>query len=359
MPALALLPLAFLAATAAAATPAVATIDAAISALERERQFSGAIVVEAAGQPILTKGYGFADRENEIPFTIDTIAQVGSLTKQFTAMTALVLADEGRLHLFRPIKTYLPEVPEAAANITLNQLMTHTAGLPEYCGEDFTKLAVAELISRCLAGPLLFEPGTRSEYSNTGFSVVAATIERVTGQPLEKVMAEKVLVPNGLLHTGYHFSDETGLTFSYGYDQGKREDVIHRRIAAMGEDWWALKGNGGMQAPARDMMRWAHVMRGEGALRAQTVRAATTPRHAADERSHEAYGWYVFFDNDGETLQVSHSGSDGVFFSYFWENPRDGYFFYLVGNGGEEVSRDAVREVRRILYDAGGGPPGQ
>ena len=82
-----------------------------------------------------------------------------------------------------------------------------------------------------------------------------------------------------------------------------------------------------------------------------------TSRYPEDARTHVAYGWYVFFDNDGEILQVSHSGSDGVFYSYFWQNPRNDFFFYLVGNAGEEVSRDAVRAVRSILFEAGDGPP--
>ena len=337
---------------------AAADVDAALDEMRQARDFSGALIVEVGDRRLLAKGYGFADREAEIPFTINTIAQVGSITKHFTAMTALLLADEGKLHLYRPISLYLPEAPQPGASVTLDQLMTHTAGLPEYCGEDdFIPLSRDELINECLSRPLLFEPGSRSEYSNGGFSIVAAIIERVTGRKLEDVMEERLFKPNGLDRTGYLFPNEKGLAFAYGYEAGARQEVISRRIAALGDDWWALKGNGGLQASARDMARWRRVLRGAGNIRLQTIGAATSPRHASEPRIYAAYGLNVVFDDDGETLQVSHSGSDGVFFSYFWMSPRDDSFFYLVGNAGEEVTRDAAREVRRILYEAGGGSP--
>ena len=333
-------------------------VDQSLENLERERGFAGAVIIESGNRTLLERGYGYADRENKVPFTVDTIAQIGSITKHFTAMTALVLADEGKLHLYRPIKTYLPDAPEPGASVTLDQLMTHTAGLAEYCGaDDFTPLSKSDLIARCLSQPLLFEPGTKSEYSNAGFSIVGAVIEQVTGRRLEDVMTEKLFAPNGLNRTGYLFSDEKGRSFAYGYDGEERQEVISRRIAKIDDDWWALKGNGGIQASARDMARWRRVLLGQGKVKAQTVRAATTPRHPSDARTYEGYGLYVAFDNDGEVLQISHSGSDGVFFSYFWINPRDDTFFYLVGNSGEAVSKDAVREVRRRLYEAGGGGP--
>jgi hypothetical protein len=103
--------------------------------------------------------------------------------------------------------------------------------------------------------------------------------------------------------------------------------------------------------------RWRRVLRGAGKIKPQTIRAATAPRHPSEPRIYASYGLNVMFDDDGETIHVSHSGSDGVFFSYFWMSPRDDSFFYLVGNAGEEVTRVAVREVRRILYEAGGGGP--
>ncbi|MGD9801161.1 MAG: serine hydrolase domain-containing protein [Parvularculaceae bacterium] len=336
------------------------SIDQELRRLETDGGFAGALIVEAGGKPILERGYGLADRENGTPFTVDTVAQIGSITKQFTAIAALTLADDGLLHLYRPIRTYLPEAPEPGASLTINQLMTHTSGLAEYCGEDdFEPLSRDRLIVECLSKPLAFEPGTRSEYSNVGFSIVAAIIERVTGDSLEKVLDERIFRPNGLKRTGYHFDANDGGSYAYGYDEDVRQENISVRIDDLGDDWWVLKGNGGIQASARDMQTWAHVLRGEGSLRRQTIRAFTTPRNNSDPRSQEAYGWFVFFDNDGEVLQVSHSGSDGVFFSYFWQDPRDDFFFYLVGNNGEEISKEAVRAVRKMLFDAGDGPPGE
>lgn len=333
-------------------------LDSTLEKFERDRGFSGAIVVEAGAHSILKKGYGFADRENRIPFTVDTVAQVGSLTKQFTAIAALLLADEGVLHLYKPVREYLPNAPEPGAGLTLHQLMTHSSGLPEYCGEDdFEPMSRDTLIARCLSLPLIFKPGSNSEYSNPGFSIVAAVIESVTGKDLETVLQEKVFTPNGMDATGYRFKDRKDLQFAYGYADNEKQEVISKRIATLGDDWWVLKGNGGIQASANDMRRWRRVLQGEGEIDRQTLQAFMTPRFPDDERVGIAYGWYVVSGDDGKIIQISHSGSDGVFFSYFWLNPRDDYFFYMVGNSGEEAARDAVREVRRILFEAGDGPP--
>ena len=211
-------------------------IGEAMKSFETDRGFSGALIVEANGEPVMEAGYGYADRENEIPFTIDTVAQIGSLTKQFTAIAALTLADEGLLHLYQPIKTYLPEAPEQAARITLHQLMTHSSGMPEYCGKgDFIPLSRDEVVSNCLSQPLLFEPGTRSEYSNPGYSVVAAIIERVTGKSLEEILQEKIFAPNGLNTAGYRYNGRDDLSFAYGYDGDEKQPVISDSIDELGK----------------------------------------------------------------------------------------------------------------------------
>lgn len=95
----------------------------------------------------------------------------------------------------------------------------------------------------------------------------------MTGETLEETLRNKIFEPNGLKRTGYHFNLSDGQSCAYGYDNDVCQDNISNRIADLGEDWWVLKGKGGIQASARDMQRWAHVLRGEGALRPQTIRA--------------------------------------------------------------------------------------
>ena len=119
-----------------------------------ENGFGGAVVVEVDGKTLLQAGYGYADREKKLPFSADTTAQIGSITKAFTALAVSQLAAEGKLDLNVPVSTYLPDAAEPAASATLNQLLTHTAGLADYCGDDFDKRTKDELLTVCMAMPL-------------------------------------------------------------------------------------------------------------------------------------------------------------------------------------------------------------
>jgi CubicO group peptidase (beta-lactamase class C family) len=124
---------------------------------------------------------------------------------------------------------------------------------------------------------------------------------------------------------------------------------IAEQIRALGKHWWNLKGNGGMQASALDMHAWYKVLNGDGAL-SQNVRAQlTTPHSPWADGVAEGYGWYCRSDDDGRMRQMSHSGSDGVFFSYYRHRLDRRAFMCFVGNSGEEPAKDVLRKVLGIL----------
>lgn len=326
-----------------------AAIDRILSVLA-EDGFGGAIIASHAGEIILDAGYGYAVREGEIPFTTDTIAQIGSLTKQFTAMAVIDLALRGDIGFDAPVSAYLPGAAEPARNATIHQLLTHSSGMPEYCGRDFDTVTKVDLLQDCMGRPLRFEPGADTAYSNPGYSVLAAVVEAVSGETLEDYLRDTILVPNGLENTGYLYP--AGVPVAHGYLNGRNMGAISGRIADMDGDFWALKGNGGMQATARDMYRWFRALSGDGVLSPRHIELATTPRGASGAGNYEAYGWIVGVDDAGNVARISHAGSDGVFFSYFWWRPQEDVFYYLVGNSGEAQVLEAVRAVRAELRKA-------
>jgi CubicO group peptidase (beta-lactamase class C family) len=330
---------------------ALARIDQRL--VEASADGSGfAVIIERNGEVIFRKGYGFANREKGVAFTTETIAQIGSISKQFTATAALTLVHQGKLSPDAAVKTYLPEAREPLASVTLHQLMTHTGGLPEYCGNDFDRLPLQTMLDDCLSKPLLFAPGTSYAYSNPGFSVVAAIVERVSGETLEDYLRKDILRPNGLDHTGYVFPKRTEAVFAHGYLNGEDQGVISDRIAALGADWWALKGNGGMQASTDDMQRWHRVLAGDGTLAAETLAALRAPHTAWKDGVAEGYGWFFRDEGTGEPRQMSHGGSDGVFFAAYWDRPKDGVFVYFVGNSGEAPVKAALSDVLDIVREA-------
>jgi CubicO group peptidase (beta-lactamase class C family) len=280
---------------------------------------------------------------------VDTIAQIGSITKTFTALAVTQLAVEGRVDLKAPVKIYLPDAAEPAASTTLHALMTHTAGLANYCGKDFEARTQQDLLRVCMARPLAHAPG-KPVYSNMGFSVAAAVVEHVTGMPWEDYLRERVWQPFGMTRTGWTFPTRARSEFAIGYASDQQQTLVSDRLAALNRDSWNLKGNGGLQASAADMYRF---YRG---LLAQppAVREVLMRPHAQTEQPDvmEGYGQFFRLDQQGRPFRVGHSGSDGVFYSYFVMFPQHDAFLYLVGNNGEASVRRALANVLRAVQDA-------
>src|SRR5205085_8611691 len=153
---------------------------------EEARGFSGAVLVDKEGRVILSKGYGLADRARGTRITEDTIFNVGSLAKQFTAAAILKLEMSGKLKTQDLISKYFDGVPEDKRAITIHQLLTHTSGLPrEHSANSYDPANRDEMVRRVLALKLKSAPGAKYEYSNTEYMLLAAIIEKVSGQAYE------------------------------------------------------------------------------------------------------------------------------------------------------------------------------
>lgn len=318
--------------------------------VEHEREgFSGAVVAAVGGKPILEAGYGLADRRRGAAFTPDTVAQIGSITKPLTALAVLDLVLEGEIELDAPVGRYLPDAATPARDVTIHQLLTHTSGMPEYCGPDFKPYSLGDLLRRCMSERLRFEPGTRWAYSNAGYSVLGAVMEAVSGRELDEQLKAEVLAPSGLGSITYFPPEDA--EYARGYSGGKDRGVVSELILELEGDFWAFKGNGGMQASARDMFGLYEALAGRRAFDERLVELALEPREPDGNGNWNSYGWGVGRDPDGAITRISHAGSDGTFFSYFWWNPRTDRFFYLVGNAGEERTIRAALPVRKILSE--------
>jgi CubicO group peptidase (beta-lactamase class C family) len=334
--------------------PVAEAIDRQLTAAAAERGFGGAVLVEVAGEVVLRAGYGYADRKAKTPFTADTTAQVGSVTKSFTALAVSQLVAEGRLRLDVPIRTYLPTAAEPAASATLHQLMTHTAGLDDTCGDDFDRRTRAEVLSVCMAMPLKHAPGEHV-YSNMGLSMVAAAVEAASGRRWEDYLHDRVWRPFGMTGTGWTFASPPAGGFAVGYEKDVPQGVISDRIAALGGADWNLKGNGGIQASANDMHRYYRGLLAQP----KAVRDLVLEPHAdgAEADSKVGYGLFFRLDEQGRPYRAGHGGSDGVFFSFIAIYPGRDAFFYFVGNNGEEPVRTELRGILKTMQDATGTGP--
>ncbi|MDX1393560.1 MAG: serine hydrolase [Gemmatimonadota bacterium] len=198
--------------------------DRFMQAFHDQRRFNGVVLVADEGEILYRGAFGFADDEGG-PNDVSTRFRIASITKQFTAATIMRLVEAGALRLDAPIRDYIPEYPHPAGDsITIEHLLTHTSGIPSYtnlpsfAGEMLaTEMTPGEIVALTWNEPLEFEPGSRFAYNNTGYVLLGWIVERVTGRPYEEALAELVLSPLGLEHTGYDHAKTPAAGHAAGY----------------------------------------------------------------------------------------------------------------------------------------------
>jgi CubicO group peptidase (beta-lactamase class C family) len=201
-------------------------IDALLSNLTKAGKFSGAVLVARDGKILLRKGYGFANLEKRIPFTPDTPHHVASISKMFTAMAVLKLRDQNSLKLEASICVYLEPCPKIWQAVTMQDLMRHTSGIPDYEEKQglYSKAylefmtrsdATEKILLQARKDKLEFKPGTRFKYSNTGYVLLSSIVEKVSGKPFNQAVHDLVLEPAGLKNTGMFEAGMTGISSGY------------------------------------------------------------------------------------------------------------------------------------------------
>ena len=191
---------------------------------------------------------------------------LGSLTKQLTATAILRLEADGLLSVDDPVGRHLDGLTPEQERITLHQLLTHTAGLPEALGDDGDVIDRQGFIDLVAATPLDRPPGQEYAYSNVGYSLLAAVIEVVTGRSYDEHLQEEVLEPAGLTSTGYRLPDLDERDLAVGYDGDRRIGRPTELPWADDGPYWHLRGNGGILSTAEDVHRWHLALLGDRIL---------------------------------------------------------------------------------------------
>jgi CubicO group peptidase (beta-lactamase class C family) len=250
--------------------------------------FSGTVLIAKEGKIVLHRGYGMANRENSIHNSKDSVYDIASITKQFTAAAIMKLEMQGKLNTNDLLSKYLPGVPADKSAITMHQVLTHTAGLKNYSGGDYEVATRDETVKRILSAPLESEPGKKFAYSNAGYTLLAAIIERVSGEPYEKFLNRNLFKPAGMKLTGYRLAEWKKTKLVTGYAEGKNQGTPLDHAWDKTGPYWNLFGNGGMLSTAGDLYKWAQALEGE-----QILSAAAKQKLFAPFLNNYAYGWRV------------------------------------------------------------------
>jgi len=295
---------------------------------------SGSLVVARDGELVHCTGFGIADREAGVAAECDTVYDIQSITKQFTAAAIVSLEMMGALRVSDPIAEYLGPVPADKREITLHQLLTHTAGLSAAVGGDYEPLSREEIVAEALESELRSPPGAEYRYSNVGYSLLAAIIEKVSGMGYEEFLAERLFAPAGMTQTGYVLPEWGADRVAVEYDaRGESHGRPFDHPWADDGPYWNLRGNGGLLTTAHDMFRWHLALEGDDVLDEHAKRKLFHPHVPATEGrgSFYGYGWVVLRSDDHGKV-VWHDGGNAWSFGLFTRFPEERVMVFWVTN---------------------------
>jgi CubicO group peptidase (beta-lactamase class C family) len=305
--------------------------------------FSGAVLIASVpkggnwttdGRVVLKKAYGLADRASGLPYTVDMVSCIGSVTKQFTGAAIMKLEMMGRLKISDPISKYLPGVPEDKAGITIHHLLTHTAGFSgDLGGMDEEPIGRDALVAKVLAAPLVAKPGEQFEYSNEGFSLAGAIVEIVSGKGYETFLREQLFLPADMTDTGYQAPNWPVARLPIGYrTDGEAWGRTYKNGWLPDGPGWYLRANGGIHASLDDLYRWHLALESNKVLSAD-ARAKYLTGHVPGGPGGEqyAYGWGVTKSRRGGTV-ISHNGGNGFLFTDFRRYVDEGVVIIAMTN---------------------------
>jgi CubicO group peptidase (beta-lactamase class C family) len=317
--------------------------------------YSGSLLVARDGQVVLANGYGRADRENGVPVTAETVFDIGSITKQFTAAAILRLEMEGKVSVDDPLSRWFQDVPADKQAITLHHLLTHSAGVRDVFGGDYQVAERDSLAGVILASELLWAPGTRYRYSNAGYSLLAMVVEKASGMPYEAYLRQALWAPAGMTRTGYTGVQWRPGELAVGYRNDQRWGTPVDKLWAADGPYWNLRGNGGVLSSVTDLFRWHQALAGDQILSAEAKRKMWTPHVPEDEEgsSHYGYGWAIF-NTTRNTRLIAHNGGNGIFFADFRRYVDEGVVVLVMSNTTEAPAERANSAVARTIF--GGGP---
>ena len=253
-------------------------MDEAVKTLAGDRRYMGSVLVARAGEVILSRGYGFANLEWDIPNTPDTKFRLGSISKQFTAACILRLEEQGKLSVNDPVKKYLDDAPAAWDKITLHQVLSHTSGIPSFTEfPEYRTLekqpATPEKMYRVYRDkPLDFEPGRNWKYSNSGYLLLSYLVERISHQKYEEFLQENVLKPAGMKNSGYDLNARILHHRASGYSP------LGAMLQNSGYiDMTVPSGAGALYSTTEDLLRWEQSLFSGKVISKASLDKMTTP----------------------------------------------------------------------------------
>lgn len=302
-------------------------------ALARPGAAGLSIAVARGDRIVFAKAFGPADIELNVPLNADSVFRIGSVTKQITAAAVMRLVEQGKISLDATIQTYLPEFPEKQWPVTVRQLLAHTSGIWSYTDDDkfmgretALELTPAELIATFKDKPLEFEPGTKYNYSNSGYYLLGSIVEKASGKPYATYVQEEFFGPLGLTRTRYESNSDIvpGRAQGYTLKNGKIAND-----AAIGADVPGAAGS--LLSTASDLVRWEISLSSGKIVTPESFTQMTTSALLADGKKTN-YGFGLEMNEWEGRQRIAHGGGIFGFTSMLLALPDDGLTIAVLSN---------------------------
>jgi len=336
-----------------------AKVQELLALAHKYRQFNGSALVAENGKVIYKGAFGAANMEWNIPNTPDTKFRLGSITKQFTATVTLQLVEQGKIKLDAKLSDYFPEYrKDTGGKVTIHHLLTHTSGIPSYTGQPgfFENVSrnpykVDEFVKKYASGDLEFEPGSKFSYNNSGYFLLGAIIERVTGKLYEQVLKENIFDPIGMKNTGYDHHTTIIPKRASGYS--KTPDGYTNALYL---DMSIPYAAGSLYSTVEDLYLWDQALYTDKVLSAQSKALMYKPF-----LDNYAYGWVVtnasFKQNDQPVQVITHGGGINGFTTTIVRFPQEKNLIVMLDNTGSEYLDRLSDSIAKILYNQPYEPP--
>jgi CubicO group peptidase (beta-lactamase class C family) len=306
----------------------------------RAGRFSGAVLVARGGKVLVAKPYGLANIELNVRNDLGSKFRLGAITQQFTAMAILELQEAGRLSIEDSACKYIPNCPNDWREIKVVNLLTHTSGisnfteLPNSETTNMMPTTVPELLAHLETKSLEFRPGERFEYSNSGYQLLGAIVENVSGETYAKYLSAHIFEPLQMRDTGYDSSTKIVQGRASGY---KRDEAKKALQNATYVDISTVFSAGGLYSTVEDLYRWDRALYGEKLVSQQLVEKMVTPH-----RDGYGFGWKVLKEFQRRALMSV--GRINGFSAAIRRYPEDDTCVIVLGNwediDAEKISHD-------------------
>lgn len=337
----------------------LAKIDTYLNASFKNGYYASVLVAKQ-GNIILSKGYGWSDRKNKILNTSSSVFNIGSITKQFTAAAILKLVEQGKLSTSDNLGKFYSKASFDKKNITIHQLLTHTTGVsPSTGGFRYDEASKEQFLKEFFSAKLQSVPGTKHQYANANYILLAAIIEAVSGQSYSTFLRDNFWRPLGMNHTGYKgisfHSEMISHGYYFNYTDGIWKDwgITQEHLPYNDKHWYSI-GKGDIYSTTLDLYKWHVALETNKVLTVRSKEVFETPFVAEnqDGNSYYAYGWATFNTKTGEKV-VWHNGSNGIFFGNFVRFVDDDIVVVVLSNTIlNNDSEDVAWEIRKLISNS-------